>query len=119
MIAIEYLPILILIGLGLVFATVFTVAGIFVGPKRHGHDKEMPFESGLPSQGLVGQRYDVKFYMTALIFLIFDVEIVFLYPWAVKFRELGWFGFVECLVFIIFLLIGLAYAWKKGALEWE
>ena len=119
MIAIEYLPVLILIGLGLFFAAFFTLLGILLGPKRRGEDKEMPFESGLPSQGLVGQRYDVKFYMTALIFLIFDVEIVFLYPWAVKFREMGWFGFAECLVFIMLLLVGLAYAWKKGALEWE
>ena len=119
MIATEYLPILILIGLGLVFATVFTLAGVLIGPKRRGQNKEMPFESGLPSTGLVGQRYDVKFYMTALIFLIFDVEIVFLYPWAVKFREMGWFGFAEVLIFIMLLLVGLAYAWKKGALEWE
>ncbi len=119
MIATEYFPILILIVLGLAFATIFTLAGILLGPKRRGKLKEMPFESGWASQGLVGQRYDVKFYMTALIFLIFDVEIVFLYPWAVKFREMGWFGFAECFVFIALLLIGLVYVWKKGALEWE
>ncbi len=119
MLATEYFPILILIVLGLVFATVFTLAGILLGPKSHGKDKDMPFESGFASQGLVGQRYDVKFYMTALIFLIFDVEIVFLYPWAVKFRELGWFGFIEVCFFILILLVSLTYVWKKGALEWE
>lgn len=119
MITSQYVPILILLGLGLVFATVFTLAGILIGPKLKGERKNMPFESGLPSKGLVGQRYDVKFYMTALIFLIFDVEIVFLYPWAVKFREMGWFGFVEVVIFIAFLLLGLMYVWKKGALEWE
>lgn len=119
MIAIEYLPILILIGIGLFFAGFFTLVAVLLGPKRSGKLKEMPFESGFASQGLVGQRYDVKFYMTALIFLIFDVEIVFLYPWAVKFREMGWFGFAEGAVFMALLFIGLIYVWKKGALEWE
>jgi NADH-quinone oxidoreductase subunit A len=66
-----------------------------------------------------GHRYDVKFYMTALVFLIFDVEVVFLYPWAVQLRELGWFGFTASSVFLSILVLGLAYDWKKGALEWE
>lgn len=119
MLASEYWPVLIMLALGLILASVFTVAGILVGPKRRTKRKEMPFESGLPSKGLEGQRYDVKFYMTALIFLIFDVEVVFLYPWAVKFRELGWFGFIEVSIFIALLLMGLLYVWRKGALEWE
>ena len=119
MIAFEYLPILILMGTGVLFAGIFTFVAVVLGPKRRSTLKDMPFESGFASTGLVGQRYDVKFYMTALVFLIFDVEIVFLYPWAVKFREMGWFGFIEGLIFVGLLSIGLIYVWKKGALEWE
>ncbi len=119
MIANDYLPILLLMGLGLFMAGFFTVVGILLGPKRHNAVKDQPFECGFPSQGTEGQRYNVKFYMTALAFLIFDVEVVFLYPWAVKFRELGWHGFITGGIFIAFLTLGLIYEWKKGGLEWE
>lgn len=105
--------------LGVAFAGIFTVAGIFIGPKVSSKEKNTPFESGFDSDGIVGKRYDVQFYMTALVFLIFDVEVVFLYPWAVKLRELGWFGFFEVLIFVGLLTLSLAYVWKKGALEWE
>ena len=100
-------------------AGVFCCIGIFLGPKLRGEVKEIPFESGFLSDGMEGHRYDVKFYMTALVFLIFDVEVVFLYPWAVQIRELGWFGFTASSVFLGILILGLAYDWKKGALEWE
>lgn len=119
MLAQSYVPILFLIGMGILLPTVFTLAGILLGPKVKNEVKSSPFEAGFVSKGLEGKRYEVKFYMTALIFLIFDVEIVFLYPWAVNLRELGWFGFIECLIFVSILIIGLIYAWKKGALEWE
>ena len=118
-IASGYLPILIMIVLGLILAGAFSCFGLFLGPKLRGEVKETPFESGLLRDGMAGHRYDVKFYMTALVFLIFDVEVVFLYPWAVQIRELGWFGFVASSVFLGILILGLAYDWKKGVLEWE
>ena len=118
-IASGYLPILIMIILGIILAGVFSFIGLFLGPKLKGEAKEIPFESGFLRDGMEGHRYDVKFYMTALVFLIFDVEVIFLYPWAVQIRELGWFGFNASLLFLGILIIGLAYDWKKGALEWE
>jgi len=82
--------------------------------------KSTVFEAGSePSPGSARQRFAVKFYVVALLFIVFDVETVFLYPWAVNFKALGWFGYVEMLVFAITLVIGLAYVWKKGALDWE
>ena len=119
MIAESYLPVLIMLLIGLGMAGMFTVLGILLGPKRPTESKSQPFESGFDSKGLGNQRYDVKFYMTALAFLIFDVEIVFLYPWVVNFRKLGWFGFGAASLFLFILTIGLIYEWKKGALEWE
>ncbi len=89
------------------------VSACFWDQKLRGEVKETPFESGLLRDGMAGHRYDVKFYMTALVFLIFDVEVVFLYPWAVQIRELGWFGFVASSVFLGILILGLAYDWKK------
>ena len=118
-IASGYLPILIMIILGVVLAGAFSCIGLFLGPKLRGETKKTPFESGFLIDGMEGHRYDVKFYMTALVFLIFDVEVVFLYPWAVQIRELGWFGFLATSVFLGILVLGLAYDWKKGALEWE
>jgi len=118
-IASDYLPILFMIILGCILAGAFSVIGVFLGPKLRGDAKRTPFESGFLKEGMEGQRYDVKFYMTALVFLIFDVEVVFLYPWSVQIRELGWFGFLATTVFLTILVLGLAYDWKKGALEWE
>ena len=105
--------------LGIILAGVFSCIGLFLGPKLKGEAKEIPFESGFLRDGMEGHRYDVKFYMTALVFLIFDVEVIFLYPSAVQIGERGWFGFNASLLFLGILIIGLAYDWKKGALEWE
>lgn len=119
MIAELYLPVLFLIAVAIGVGGLFTLLGILIGPKKDSAIKRMPFESGMPTEGSGFKRYSVRFYLVAMIFLIFDVEVIFLYPWAVKFRELGWFGFSELMVFLAILLLGLAYAWKKGALEWE
>ncbi|MDH4224574.1 MAG: NADH-quinone oxidoreductase subunit A [Deltaproteobacteria bacterium] len=118
-IAEQYLPVLLLILVAVGLGGMFTMLGILIGPVEHTEVKKTPFESGMPSEGTGFRRYSVRFYMIAMIFLIFDVEVIFLYPWAVKFRELGWFGFAELSVFLVILLLGLGYAWKKGALEWE
>jgi NADH-quinone oxidoreductase subunit A len=90
-----------------------------LGPKRPSAIKSTPFEAGSESSGPARQRFAVKFYVIALLFIVFDVEAVFLYPWAVNFQALGWFGYFEMLVFAATLIVGLIYVWKKGALEWE
>ena len=89
-----------------------------LGPRRPNAAKSAPFEGGR-SGGSARQRFAVKFYVVALLFIVFDVEAVFLYPWAVNFKALGWFGYVEMVVFAATLVVGLVYVWKKGALDWE
>ncbi len=90
-----------------------------LGPKRPTPVKLDPFECGSESVGTAHQPFAVKFYVVALLFIVFDVEAVFLYPWAVNFKALGWFGYAEMLVFAATLAVGLIYIWKKGALSWE
>ena len=119
MLAEQYLPVLLLIVVALGLGAMFTLLSILIGPKSDAPAKKMPFESGMPTKGSEFKRYSVRFYMVALTFLIFDVEIIFFYPWAVKFRELGFYGFWVMSIFFIVLVLGLAYDWKKGALEWE
>ncbi|HEY6419328.1 MAG TPA: NADH-quinone oxidoreductase subunit A [Candidatus Binataceae bacterium] len=109
-------------------AVTFVVAGLIVGvmvkintilgPSRPSEIKGEAFECGNPPSGSAFGRFSVHFYLTALLFLVFDVEIIFLYPWAVELRRLGMFGFVEALVFVGILTVGLVYAWQRGALDW-
>ena len=115
----QYLPVLFVIIVALGLGALLTGLSILLGPSKPSAVKSMPFESGMPTEGSQFRRYSVRFYMVALTFLIFDVEIVFFYPWAVKFRELGFYGFWVMMVFFAILLVGLVYDWKKGALEWE
>jgi NADH-quinone oxidoreductase subunit A len=93
--------------------------GRWLGPSRESPSKLDAFECGNESTGSAWGRFSVKFYLTAILFIIFDVEVVFLYPWAVRFRELGWFGFNAMAIFLAVLAFGLLYEWRKGALEWE
>ncbi|GIW43460.1 MAG: NADH-quinone oxidoreductase subunit A [Candidatus Binatia bacterium] len=93
--------------------------GRLLGPRVETPAKGEAFECGNPPSGSAWGRFPVKFYMTAIIFIIFDIEVVFLYPWAVLFDRLGWFGFAEMLVFLFVLGVGLIYVWQKGALEWD
>ncbi len=95
-----------------------TIASL-AGPKRPTPKKHTPFESGIDPVGDARGRFSVKFFLVALLFLIFDVETVFVFPWAVLFRRLGWFGFMEMAIFLAILLVGFFYVWRKGALEWE
>lgn len=90
-----------------------------LGPRRPTAIKEMPFEFGSPNIGSARERFSVKYYVTAILFLVFDIESVFVYLWAVLFRKLGWFGFFEMLIFVVFILVGLIYVLRKGALEWD
>ena len=96
-----------------------STAASSLGPKATNPVKHDPFECGNPPTGTAFGRFSVRFYMTAILFILFDVEVVFLYPWAVLFRDLGLFGFVEMLTFLLVLGVGLLYAWRKGALEWD
>ncbi len=96
-----------------------SVAASVLGPKRPTAIKGEPFECGSESTGSAHERFAVKFYVVALLFIVFDVEAVFLYPWAVNFKALGWFGYAEMMIFAATLVAGLIYIWKKGALNWE
>ena len=115
----EYLGLLILIALTGVVATLMLVANHFLGPHRPNAAKSQPFECGVPPMMLPVGRIPVHFYVLAMLFVVFDVELVFLFPWAVILRQLGWFGLVEMALFLAIVLAGFAYAWKRGALEWE
>jgi NADH-quinone oxidoreductase subunit A len=116
-----YVPILILGGLGAVFAIFSLVMGSVVGPKRWNRAKLDAYECGIePTPQPVGRgRFPVKYYLTAMLFILFDIEIVFLYPWAVAFDRLGAFGLVEMVLFIATLLVAYAYVWRRGGLEWD
>jgi NADH-quinone oxidoreductase subunit A len=114
-----YLPILVLLLLAGVLAVLISLLAAYLGPRKPTAVKGTTFEAGSESSGHARGRFAVKFYVVALLFIVFDVEAVFLYPWAVKFRELGWFGYGEMAVFAATLVVGLVYVWKKGALDWE
>ena len=116
---INYLPILILLVISTVLAAVVIFISTFLGPHRPTLRKLQPYESGMTPLGPAQRRMPVKFYLVAVMFILFDVEVIFFYPWAVTFRQLGLFGFIEMVIFVAILLVGYVYAWKKGALEWE
>ncbi len=115
----QYLPIAMMIALGVIAGIVFTNANRWLGPRRPSEEKLSTYESGMEPVRSARERFSVKFYLVAMLFIVFDIEIVFMYPWAVMFRTLGLFGLVEMLVFIGVLLVGLVYVWKKGALRWH
>jgi NADH-quinone oxidoreductase subunit A len=114
-----WLPVLVTFILAGIITGVMVTINAILGPKRPGKVKGEAFECGNPPSGSAWGRFSVHFYLTALLFLIFDVEVVFLYPWAVELRKLGMFGFVEALIFIAILAVGLIYAWQRGALDWD
>ncbi len=115
----DYLPIVMLFGL----STIFAVASVYVaskmGPRKPSAAKAAPYECGITPERLPNERFPVKFYLIAMLFIIFDVEIVFFYPWAVIFRELRIFGLVEMGVFVGLLFVAYIYIWKRGGLDWE
>jgi NADH-quinone oxidoreductase subunit A len=115
----QYLAIAILIVLTTAVAVIAIVLGELFGPKRKSARKAMPYESGMRPIGPGTRRMPMRFYMIAVLFILFDIEVIFFLPWAVVFRKLGLFGLLEMIVFILILLVGYVYAWKKGALEWE
>lgn len=115
----EYIAIAIMIIVATLIAAIAIGLGELLGPKKKTKVKSEAYESGIPAIGPGTRRMPVRFYLIAVLFILFDIEVIFFLPWAVVFRQLGLFGLAEMGVFIVILLIGYIYAWKKGALEWE
>ena len=113
-----FLPILIMIGLGVGFAGGNVILSQFVGPKKPSPEKSAPYECGMPPVGDARERQSVKFYLVAMIFLLFDIEVAFLYPWAIAFRDLGVVGYWQIVTFFALLVTGYIYVWRKGVLDW-
>lgn len=115
----SYLPVLILFGVSIVNAIGMVAASQILNPRRSTSEKDMPYESGMVPIGDTRARFSVKFYMVAISFIIFDLEAIFLIPWAVEMRALGWGGFAAVSIFMVILVVGFIYEWKKGGLDWE
>jgi NADH-quinone oxidoreductase subunit A len=115
----SYLPLLILLGISLAQAVGMVILSTVLSPTHATAVKAAPYESGMVPLGTTRERFSVKFYVVAILFIVFDVETVFLVPWAVVMRQVGWEGFVTAMIFIFILTVGLIYEWKKGALEWD
>lgn len=115
----DYLPIAILLVLATGLALLVVIIGHLFGPRRPTQRKLSPYESGMTPFGPGTRRMPVRFYLVAVLFILFDIEVVFFLPWAVVFRSLGLFGLIEMGIFVFILVVGYVYAWKKGALEWE
>jgi NADH-quinone oxidoreductase subunit A len=123
----EYLPLVILLVIAIVLGFLLANLSRLVGPLRPNKVKESVYESGMDPVGSAHDRFKVKFYMVAMLFILFDIEVVFMYPWAVNFKTLslldstgtGLFPFIEMLVFVVILFVGYIYIWKKGGLEWD
>ena len=116
---IEYFPILLFILIGIGFGFVPMIAGKLVGPSRPDPDKLSPYECGFEAFEDTRMKFDVRYYLVAILFILFDLEIAFLFPWAVALRDIGAAGFWAMMIFLGILVVGFAYEWKKGALEWD
>lgn len=121
----NYLPVLVFLILGLVVGGLFTFGNLLLGPKRpqtwtpSKEAQEDPYECGLPSEVQEGFRFGISFYLIAMLFILFDVEVLFLYPVAVQLEAFGWFALIETIIFSFLLLVGFAYSWRRGALDWK
>jgi NADH-quinone oxidoreductase subunit A len=117
----DWAAILVFMGISAMIAGSLLAASVFLGKggRRRGAAKSLPFESGVSTGAYEPSRFSISYYLTAMLFIVFDIEIVFLYPLAVQLRELALFGFIELLVFVALLAVGYVYIWRKGALEWK
>ena len=115
----DYLPLFMMLALSAVFAAMSAVVSGFLAPRKPTPAKLMAYECGIVPEREPVERFPVKFYLIAMIFVLFDIEIIFMYPWAVIFHELKLFGFVEMLLFVVILLVAYAYVWRKGVLDWK
>ncbi len=114
----DYIPVVLAVGIGGVVVAAMSFLNRILGPSEHTEVKDETFECGNLPSGTAWARWSIKFYLVAILFIVFDVEIVFMYPWAVILRELGMFGLIEMLIFVTILAVGYVYAWRKGAFEW-
>ena len=117
--AINYIPIIFQILVAMGFVVVTMVVTHLIGPKRKTKDKLVAFEAGIESKGNARQPFSIKYFLVAILFVLFDIEVIFMYPWAVNFKELGQSGLIEMFIFMGTLLLGFIYIIKKGALDWE
>jgi len=115
----SYLPILVFLGVAFVLSTVLVILSRILGPSHPDTEKLSAYECGFAPFDDARKRFDVRFYLIAILFIIFDLEIAFLFPWAVSLAHIGWFGFISMMVFLSILTVGFIYEWRKGALEWE
>ena len=115
----SYLPAIVFLILGGAVGGAFAVLNTFIGPRRATPHKQDPYECGLPSEVKRGMRFGISFYMIAMLFILFDIEVVFLYPIALELRAYGTFALVETIVFIVLLFVAFVYVWRRGALEWK
>ncbi len=115
----QYLPLLVLFILAILFAGLSIVASKILGPKRPTLAKAAPYECGIVPDREPAERFPVRFYLVAMIFIVFDIEIIFLYPWAVHFDAMAFFGLVEMVIFIATVFIAYAYVWRRGGLDWD
>ncbi len=115
----EYLPILIFLGIAVAIAGVAVIASLIVSRQKPDPEKLSAYECGFPSFEDARGRFDVRFYLVSILFIIFDLEVAFLFPWAVALGDVGVYGFWSMMLFLVVLTVGFAYEWRKGALEWE
>jgi len=115
----NYIPVLIFIAIGVVFGAIMIAIGFLLSTSKPGTEKNSPYECGFEAFEDARMKFDVRFYLVAILFIIFDLEIAFLFPWAVVLRDIGMFGFSAMMIFLGILVVGFIYEWKKGALQWE
>ena len=115
----QYFPILLFIAVGLVLGGILLTVGSLVSPNRPDPEKLSPYECGFEAFEDARMKFDVRYYLVAILFILFDLEIAFLFPWAIVLPEIGFAGFVSMMIFLLILVVGFVYEWKKGALEWE
>ncbi len=115
----NYLPIVVFIILGIGFGVIPILAGVVLAPHKPDKEKYSQFECGFPPFEDARMRFDVRYYLVAILFILFDLEVAYVFPWAVVQSELGWFGFTAMAIFLFLLVVGFVFEWKKGALEWE
>ncbi len=115
----DYFPLLVMLVIAAGFAAIGLIFSALMGPRRPTVVKSQTYESGMPAIGTARRRVFIRYYLVAVLFILFDIEIIFFYPWAVLFRQLGVFGLIEMTVFVLILLVGYIYIWKKGGFEWQ
>jgi NADH-quinone oxidoreductase subunit A len=115
----DYLPAIVFLILGALVGLVFGLLNLFIGQRRPNRSKDEPYECGLPSEIQRGFRFGISFYLIAMLFILFDIEVIFLYPIAVQLRSFGTFAMSETIVFVVLLTVALVYVWRRGALQWK